>query len=84
MSREGGGTGSGMSDNDDLRDEPEVNEAVQAVVDRVLSYQAGAPIETVSAELARGLEEVGETMPARWVAETAERISAVDPALRED
>jgi hypothetical protein len=69
MSRAGRGTGSGMSDNSDLRDEPEANEAVQAVVDRVLSYQAGAPIET---------------MPAQWVARTAERISAVDPALRED
>jgi hypothetical protein len=84
MSRAGRGTGSGMSDNSDLRDEPEANEAVQAVVDRVLSYQAGAPIETVSAELARGLDEASETMPAQWVARTAERISAVDPALRAD
>jgi hypothetical protein len=73
-----------MSDNSDLRDEPEANDAVQAVVDRVLSYQAGAPIETVSAELTRGLDEAGETMPAQWVAETAERIAQVDPTLRED
>jgi len=73
-----------MSDTSDLRDEPEANEAVQAVVDRALSYQAGAPIETVSAELTRGLDEAGETMPAQWIAQTAERISSVDPALRED
>jgi len=28
-----------MSDNSDVRNESDVNEAVQAVVDRVLSYQ---------------------------------------------
>ncbi len=84
MSQRGRGTGTGMRENSDLRDEPEANEAVQAVVDRVLSYQAGSPIETVSAELARGLDEAGETMSAKWVAQTAERISSVDPALREE
>lgn len=72
-----------MSDNDDLRHEPEANQAVQAVVDRVLSYQAGAPIETVSHELTSGLAEIGEDLPADWVAATAERISNADP-LQED
>ncbi len=69
-----------MSDNNDLRDDPQANEAVQAVVDRVLSWQAGAPVETVLEELEAGLREVGADMPHEWVADTAERISRADPA----
>jgi hypothetical protein len=68
-----------MSDNSELRHE-EDNEAVQAVVDRVLSWQAGAPVETVREELERGLSEVGETRPDAWVQDNAERISNADPA----
>ena len=69
-----------MSDNSDLRDEPEANEAVQGVVDRVLSYQAGAPAETVRAELVSGLGDIDEDMPDAWLDRTADRISNADPA----
>jgi hypothetical protein len=71
-----------MSDNSDLRDDDQADEAVQAVVDRVLSWQAGAPSETVLEELNAGLREIGADMPADWVARTAERISHADPAQR--
>jgi len=69
-----------MSDNSDLRNESEANEAVQAVVDRVLSYQGGAPADTVRAELVKGLSEVHEEMRESWLDETTERISNADPA----
>ncbi len=76
-----------MSDNSDLRNESEANEAVQAVVDRVLShqggapaYQGGAPADTVRPELVKGLGDVQEEMPDSWLDETAERISNADPA----
>jgi hypothetical protein len=70
-----------MSDNSELRHE-EDNEAVQAVVDRVLSWQAGAPEETVRAELERGLAKVGESRPEDWLAANAEAISNADPAQK--
>ncbi len=73
-----------MSDGSDLRAEDDAPEAAQAVVDRVLSYQAGAPEETVLAELQRGLREVGIDMPPAWVAGHAERISAADPGQRSE
>lgn len=69
-----------MSDNSELRNEAAPNEAVQAVVDRVLSWQEGAPVETVREELVKGLEQVGETMPDEWLDSTAEQISNADPA----
>jgi hypothetical protein len=72
-----------MSDNSDLRDDDQADEAVQAVVDRVLSWQAGAPAETVMAELQAGLRRAGTDMPADWVARTADRISHADPAQQE-
>lgn len=68
-----------MSDNSDLRNEDD-NEAVQAVVDRVLSYQGGAPVETVRTELETGLAAIGESRPEEWIASNAERISDADPA----
>jgi hypothetical protein len=71
-----------MSDNSDLRNDDQANEAVQAVVDRVLSWQGGAPVDTVRTELENGLAEVGETMPADWVESTAARISDADPAQK--
>jgi hypothetical protein len=70
------------TDNSELRHDGDANPAVQAVEDRVLSWQAGAPVETVREELRRGLDEAGESMPDAWVAETAERISNADPAQR--
>ena len=68
-----------MTDNSDLRNEND-NEAVQAVVDRVLSWQEGAPVETVREELQKGLDEIGETRPDSWIQDHAERISKADPA----
>jgi hypothetical protein len=74
------GTERGMSDNSDLRHDDQADEAVQAVVDRVLSWQAGAPEETVLAELQAGLRGISADMPADWVAQTVKRISRADPA----
>ncbi|HET9829215.1 MAG TPA: hypothetical protein VFQ11_11975 [Nocardioidaceae bacterium] len=68
-----------MSDNTELRHE-EDNEAVQAVLDRVLSWQAGAPEDTVREELERGLSQIGETRPEAWLRSNAEAISNADPA----
>jgi hypothetical protein len=68
-----------MSDNDDLRHE-EDNEAVQAVVDRVLSWQGGAPEATVREELEKGLSEIGESRSEEWLSDNAARISRADPA----
>ena len=68
-----------MSDNSELRHAKE-NEAVQAVLDRVLSWQEGAPAETVREELERGLSAIGETRSDEWLQEHAERISKADPA----
>jgi hypothetical protein len=68
-----------MSDNSELRHK-EDNEAVQAVVDRVLSWQAGAPEETVREELERALQKVGETRSEEWLRATAHTISNADPA----
>jgi hypothetical protein len=68
-----------MTDNSELRHE-EDNEAVQAVVDRVLSWQEGAPAETVREELGKGLSEIGETRSEEWLQDHAERISKADPA----
>jgi hypothetical protein len=68
-----------MSDNSELRHE-EDNEAVQAVVDRVLSWQAGAPEGTVREELAKGLSQIGETRSDEWLRSNAEAISNADPA----
>jgi hypothetical protein len=69
----------GMSDNHELRNE-ESNEAVQAVLDRVLSWQAGAPVETVREELEKGLAEVGESRSPEWLERNAQAISTADPA----
>jgi hypothetical protein len=68
-----------MTDNRELRNEEE-NEAVQAVVDRVLSWQEGAPVETVREELEKGLSEIGESRSEDWLQANAEKISDADPA----
>ena len=83
LSSAGLGTRHGMSDNSDLRHDDQADEAVQAVVDRVLSWQAGAPEETVLAELQAGLREIGADMPADWLANTVKRISRADPAKKD-
>ena len=68
-----------MSDTSDLRHEDD-NEAVQAVVDRVLSYQAGAPEDTVRHELESGLADIGESRSEDWLKANAEQIGNADPA----
>jgi hypothetical protein len=68
-----------MSDNSELRNE-EDNEAVQAVLDRVLSYQVGAPPQTVRKELEDGLASIGESRSQEWLDRNAEAISDADPA----
>ena len=71
-----------QNDNSDLRQDPDANPAVQAVEDRVLSWQAGAPVETVREELRKGLDDAGETVPDSWLEQTAARISNADPVQR--
>jgi hypothetical protein len=68
-----------MSDNSELRNE-EDNEAVQAVLDRVLSYQAGSTVENIRTELEDGLSRIGETRSEQWIADNAKAISEADPA----
>ncbi len=51
-------------------------EAVQAVVDRVSSYQDGAPQGTVESELLHGFEEAGVDVPSEDVARLAAAIDA--------
>jgi hypothetical protein len=68
-----------MSDNSELRNE-ESNEAVQAVLDRVLSWQVGAPVETVREELEKGLSQAGESRSPEWLDRNAQAISKADPA----
>ena len=67
-------------DNAELRNEETDNEAVQAVVDRVLSYHGGSPAETVRSELEQGLSDIGESRDTEWLDRNAEQISNADPA----
>lgn len=55
---------------------PEQLEAVQAVVDRVSSYQDSAPEGTVAAQLQEGLTASGVTVPDADVAALAAAIEA--------
>jgi hypothetical protein len=55
-------------------------EAQQAVVDRVLSWQAGAEVGTVREELRKAAAEVGVEVDDAWLDEHAEAISTADPA----
>ena len=75
-----------MNDNADLREdaaEPDAHgveaEAQQAVVDRVLSWQVGAEVDTIRRELRRAAEEVGVAVDDDWVEEKAQEISVADP-----
>jgi len=76
-----------MTDNEELRTdaaEPDAHgveaEAQQAVVDRVLSWQVGAEVDTVRQELRRAAQEVGVEVDDAWVEEKAQEISTADPA----
>jgi hypothetical protein len=59
---------------------PERNEAVQAVVDRVGSYQDGAPEGTVEKELRAGLDEAGLSLTDDEVTSLVSAIEAGDDA----
>lgn len=78
-----------MTDNDELRNDAAEDtaqgaeaEAQQAVVDRVLSWHEGAPVETVREHLQKAAQEVGVEVDAAWLDETAKKISDADPAKR--
>ena len=78
-----------MTDNEELRNDAAENtaqgaeaEAQQAVVDRVLSWQEGAPVETVRAELQKAATEVGVDVDDAWLDEKAKQISEADPAQK--
>lgn len=78
-----------MTDNEQLRNDAAENsahgteaEAQQAVVDRVLSWQEGAPVETVREELRKAASEVGVEVDDAWLDEKAQEISDADPASR--
>ena len=60
---------------------PEHLEAVQAVVDRVTSWQDGAPEGTVADELRRGLSAAEVTLHDDDVARLAEAIEAEHGAV---
>ena len=76
-----------MTDNEELRNDAAEStaqgteaEAQQAVVDRVLSWQEGAPTETVREELRKAAAEVGVEVDDAWLDEKARQISDADPA----
>jgi len=78
-----------MTDNEELRNDAAQSdaegaeaEAQQAVVDRVLSWQEGAPVETVRDELRKAASEVGVEVDDAWVEEKANEISEADPAQK--
>lgn len=56
-------------------------EAVQAVVDRVTSYQDGAPEGTVEQELRKGLDEAGASLPDEDVRRLADAIESEHGAV---
>jgi len=61
--------------------EPEKVEAVQAVVDRVTSWQDGAPEATVEAELRTGLAKAGVDLSDEDVTALAEAIEGEHGAV---
>ena len=78
-----------MTDNEELRNEAAQDtaqgaeaEAQQAVVDRVLSWHEGAPVETVREELRKAATEVGVEVEDSWLDEKAREISEADPAQK--
>lgn len=78
-----------MTDNEELRKDAAEStaqgaeaEAQQAVVDRVLSWQEGAPVGTVREELRKAAAEVGVAVDDAWLDEKAAQISEADPAQK--
>lgn len=68
-----GGYGGGMTD--------EKIEAIQAVVDRVSSWQDGAPEDTVEGELRDGFAEAGVDVPDDDVRRLADAIQGEHGAV---
>jgi len=65
-----------MAAQEPAKDESPEVQALQAVVDRVVSWQETAPEATVREELARGADEAGVQVPGRVLDELARRIGA--------
>ena len=63
-----------MTENGTAGDRLVKAEAVQAVVDRITSWQDGATEETVRDELLRGLAEAHVDVPADFVEEVVRRV----------
>jgi hypothetical protein len=63
-----------MTDQQPGADRPVKVEAVQAVVDRVTSWQDGAPEETIRQELLTGLSDAKVDVPSSFVDEVVRRI----------
>jgi hypothetical protein len=63
-----------MTDQQPGADRPVKVEAVQAVVDRVTSWQDGAPEETIRQELLTGLSDAEVDVPSSFVDEVVRRI----------
>ena len=57
-------------------------EAIQAVVDRVTSWQDGAPEDTVEQELRDGFSDAGVDVPDRDVRKLADAIEDEHGAVR--
>jgi len=55
-------------------------EAVQAVVDRITSWQDGATGDVVRAELVKALDEAGVSVPDSFVDEVVRRVGDEDSA----
>jgi hypothetical protein len=59
----------------------EKQEAIQAVVDRVTSWQDGATESTVATELRKGFDEAGVEVPDEDVAKLADAIESEHGAV---
>lgn len=77
VSRPRPGTARSMSENTDS----DRTEAIQAVVDRVTSYQDGAPEGTVESELRSGFSEAGIDLGDGEITALAEAIEAEHGAV---
>lgn len=62
------------------QDRPAQVEAVQAVVDRIVSWQDGATEDTVREELEKGLAQSGVHVPDGFVDEVVRRVADEETA----
>lgn len=63
-----------MTDNTDSQEQQAKQEAAEDVVERVTSWQHGAPEETVAEELEKGFDAAGVEVDPSDVDKTAEQI----------